>query len=49
MNRCIFSTRYDNDSYLYTLGIYNNVYCLVETLGLQNLFEHIDHTYLNLT
>lgn len=49
MNRDILSTRYIDDSCLYTLGIYNNVYYLVEIIDLQNLFEHRDHTYLNMT
>lgn len=31
------------------LGIDKSVYYLVGTLGLQDLFEHRDHTYLNLT
>lgn len=48
MNRDIFSTSYVDDYCLYALVIYNSVYYLVETLGLQTLFERRDHTYLNL-
>lgn len=44
-----FSTRYVDNACLQKLGIHNSVYYLVETLGLQNLFQRRDHTYMNLT
>lgn len=49
LSQDIFSTRYVGNACLHRLGIYNNVYYLVWTLGLQDLFERRHRTYVNLT
>lgn len=48
-NQDIPSIRYVNNFCLYSLGIHQSVYYLLENLGLRNLFEQRDHTYPSLT
>lgn len=49
LTREVFSTRYIDNNYLYSLAIYHCVYYLLENLSLLHMFNHRDNTYENLT